>query len=156
AVDLSAASGAVDLSTAGEQPEGVWFRATPLAGEVGFVFSGGSMAYPGMGQGLGSAFPALLGSVQARCGSLDCVAGWGLSDRTSPDRTGPGRQQRDVRDQILGAALLGSVHTLITGDLLRITPQAVLGYSSGEFSACVAMAWPEAAERIERVHSSDL
>ena len=133
----------------GQQPEGVWFRATPLAGAVGFVFAGGSMAYSGMGEGLRSAFPSLLESVAASSGSPESIPGWG------PDRTGGG-QWRHVLDQIVGAALLGSVHARVTGDLLRITPQAVLGYSSGEVSACIAMLWPDVATIVDQSRASEL
>jgi PfaB family protein len=137
------------LLAGGRQPEGVWFRATPLAGDVGFVFAGGSMAYPGMGEGLRSAFPSLLASVAASSGSPESIAGW------ESGRAGGGRP-RHVLDQIVGAALLGSVHARVTRDLLRITPQAVLGYSSGEFSACVAMLWPDVAAIVDQSRSSEL
>ena len=137
------------LLRAGRKPEGVWFRAAPLAGDVGFVFAGGSMAYPGMGQGLRSAFPSLLASVEARRGPLDSIGSGG------GDGTGDGRQ-RHVLDQILGAAQFGQVHAHVTGDLLRIAPQAVLGYSSGELSAYAAMVWADAAALFEEARGHEL
>src|SRR5262249_36055308 len=38
------------LLAAGRRPDGVAFRAAPVGGQIGFVFSGGSMSYPGMGR----------------------------------------------------------------------------------------------------------
>ncbi|TWP50621.1 beta-ketoacyl synthase [Lentzea tibetensis] len=113
------------------KPEGAAFRATPLAGEIGFVFTGGLAAYPGMGRELLLAFPHLLEQIEARSGSVRDVVGWAFEGADS--------EPREVLDQIWGTALLSQVHAMITRDLLGITPNAALGYSAGESNALVAL-----------------
>ena len=119
------------LARGGPQPDGVAFRATPITGEVGFVFTGGMAAYPGMGRELLLAFPGLIEDIEDRSGSLREVAGWAFA--------GPDSEPREVLDQIWGTALLSQVHAAITRDVLGIAPNAALGYSAGESNALVAL-----------------
>ncbi len=118
------------LTGAGRRPEGVAFCETPTKGEIAFVFTNGAAAYQGMGKELMHAFPEIMATVEARCGSLD-AAGWAYMDA----------KVDSVRalDQIWGAGLLAQVHTEINRGLLGISPNAVIGYSSGESNALVAM-----------------
>ncbi|MGW4759074.1 beta-ketoacyl synthase N-terminal-like domain-containing protein [Streptomyces chartreusis] len=137
------------LTVGGPQPDGVFFRTTPLAGEVAFVFSGGSMAYAGMGRELLLAFPDELARIEDRSGDLRSIAGWAYNGRE------PGRQH--VLEQIWGASLLGQMHAEITRGRLGITPHAVLGYSSGESNALSAMGlWTDASDLVHDARASDL
>ncbi len=119
------------LTRGGPQPDGVAFRAAPVTGEVGFVFTGGLAAYPGMGRELLLAFPHLVERIEAGSGSLREPAGWAFD--------GPDSAPRQVLDQIWGTALLSQVHAMVTREVLGIVPQAALGYSAGESNALVAL-----------------
>jgi 3-hydroxymyristoyl/3-hydroxydecanoyl-(acyl carrier protein) dehydratase/malonyl CoA-acyl carrier protein transacylase len=124
------------LDRGGPQPDGVAFRAAPLTGEVGFVFSGGLAAYPGMGRELLLAFSDVVDDLTVRCGSVRDAAGWAFD--------GPDSGPREVLDQIWGTALLSQVHATISRDVLGLTPRAALGYSAGESNALVALgAWTD-------------
>lgn len=137
------------LTDGGRRPDGMAFREAPLTGEVGFVFAGGSMAYPGMGRELMLAFPSRLRSIEDRCGPLREVAGWAYDEKP------PGTLH--VLEQIWGASLLAQLHASITRDLLGLTPQAVLGYSSGESAALSAMGvWSDTAALIADARASEL
>ncbi|MDX2546222.1 beta-ketoacyl synthase N-terminal-like domain-containing protein [Streptomyces sp. WI04-05B] len=120
----------------GARPDLTAFRDRPVGGEVAFVFSGGSMAYAGMGADVMLAFPDLLAAVEERSGPLHGLVGWAHeSERPRP---------RHALDQIWGASVLGQLHARITRTLLRIEPQASLGYSSGESSALASLgAWTD-------------
>ncbi|MEU8528853.1 beta-ketoacyl synthase N-terminal-like domain-containing protein, partial [Streptomyces sp. NPDC048629] len=137
------------LRHGGPQPDGVAFRSRPVEGEVAFVFSGGSMAYRGMGRELLLALPEELRRVEQRSGDLHSIAGWAYGG-IQPERL-------TVLDQIWGASLLGQMHAEITRGLLGITPHAVLGYSSGESNALSAMGlWTDAADLVRDARASDL
>ncbi|MGF7234009.1 MAG: beta-ketoacyl synthase N-terminal-like domain-containing protein, partial [Frankia sp.] len=136
------------LQAGGRRPAGVVFRERPVVGEVVFVFSGGSMAYPGMGRELMLAFPTLLDEVQARCGPLDQLTGWAYA---------PDARPRHALDQVWGAAVLGQVHAGLTRSLLGIRPRASIGYSSGELTALAALgAWPDVAPLTAKGAEADL
>ncbi|MFI6956522.1 beta-ketoacyl synthase N-terminal-like domain-containing protein [Nocardia sp. NPDC050408] len=124
------------LTVGGRRPEGVVLRERPVVGKTAFVFSGGSMAYPGMGRELMFAFPELLDSVRRRCGSLAELVGW-AHDADDP-------RPRHALDQVWGAAVLGQLHAEITQTVLGIHPDATIGYSSGELTALAALdTWPD-------------
>src|SRR5207248_1527743 len=72
------------LTRGGPQPDGVAFRATPIGGEVGFVFTGGLAAYPGMGREVLLAFP--------RLGHVQPAGGRGV--RGDPPGLGPAGHRR--------------------------------------------------------------
>ncbi len=136
------------LEAGGSRPEGVVFRERPVAGDVVFVFSGGSMAYPGMGRELMLAFPTVADAVATRCGPLRHLIGWAYARDARP---------RHALDQIWGASVLGQLHTGITRTLLGIRPQASIGYSSGELTALAALgAWPDVTPLSAQAADPDL
>ncbi len=144
-----AAAAKVWLAKGGPQPDGVAFRAAPITGEVGFVFTGGLAAYPGMGRELLLAFPHLIERIEAESGSLREVAGWAFN--------GPDSAPRVVLDQIWGTAMLSQVHAAISRELLGITPQAALGYSAGESNALVAMGvWTDMRTLVPQMAASGM
>ncbi len=119
------------LADGGVKPGGVRYRDAPVVGETGFVYTNGSAAYPGMGRELMLALPALGESVRARHGSA-----------AGPVDPGPAPT---TLEQIRSAARLATVHTELCRGLLGLSPDAAIGYSSGETAALVALdAWPDA------------
>jgi acyl transferase domain-containing protein/3-hydroxymyristoyl/3-hydroxydecanoyl-(acyl carrier protein) dehydratase len=129
------------LATGGPRPDAVAYRDAPLAGQVAFVFTNGSAAYPGMGAELALAFPDLADAFEASHAPLRPSASPGTG----------------VVDRILGAAVLGAFHARLTRDLLRIPPDAAIGYSSGESAALAALgAWTDPAALYRDVRDSEL
>ncbi|MBP2323425.1 PfaB family protein [Kibdelosporangium banguiense] len=136
------------LTGSGRPPEGVAFRETPIKGEVAFVFTSGAAAYQGMGKELMLEFPEIMAALEARCGPLDPV-GWAYTD-TKVDSV-------DALDQIWAAGLLAQLHTEINWGLLGISPDAIIGYSSGESNALVAMgAWRDVPDLVTDARGSVL
>ena len=134
------------LTAGGPPPEGVAYRDGPVGGEVAFVFTNGSAAYPDMGAELALAFPRLADTVEAAHAPLR---------RSSP--AGASSAQLAVIDQILGASLLGGFHVQLSRDLLGIRPDAAIGYSSGETAALAALgAWTDPAAAYRDFRASDL
>ncbi|WP_190823621.1 beta-ketoacyl synthase N-terminal-like domain-containing protein [Saccharopolyspora pogona] len=132
------------LAGQGLQPEGVAFRNEPIVGEAAFVFSNGSASYSRMGREVMLALPDIRQRVEQRCGSLAELIGWAYAG-TAPR----------ALDQIWGASVLGQLHTEITRGLLGVKPTAVIGYSSGESSALVAMgAWRDVPRLVAEVEDS--
>jgi acyl transferase domain-containing protein/3-hydroxymyristoyl/3-hydroxydecanoyl-(acyl carrier protein) dehydratase len=134
------------LAHEGPRPDAVAYRDAPLGGETAFVFTNGSAAYPGMGAELALAFPELAGAFEASHARLRPRAG-------EAQPAGP----PGVIGRILGAAVLCAFHAELTRGLLRIRPDAAIGYSSGESAALVALgAWTDPAAVNHDVQASDL
>jgi 3-hydroxymyristoyl/3-hydroxydecanoyl-(acyl carrier protein) dehydratase/3-oxoacyl-(acyl-carrier-protein) synthase/malonyl CoA-acyl carrier protein transacylase len=134
------------LARDGPRPDAVAYRDAPLGGQVAFVFTNGSAAYPGMGAGLALAFPDLAGEFEASHAPLRRPPG--------PPSASAGS---GVVDRILAAAVLGAFHAQLTRDLLRIRPDAAIGYSSGESAALAALgAWTDPAALYREVRDSEL
>jgi acyl transferase domain-containing protein len=124
------------LDEGGVRPDGAAFREAPIIGEIGFVYTNGSAAYPGMGWELLHAFPEAADTVTARYGPLRRLLDSGADD----DHAYP----RDVLGQILGAGALSALHTELTRGLLGLHPAAAIGYSSGESAALLSLgAWTD-------------
>lgn len=135
------------------RPDGVAFREKPMEGEVAFVYTNGSAAYPGMGRELMLAFPAITAELESRCGPLEETVGWAY--RNDPASDGP--RHGHVLDQIWGAALLAQFHTEISRHVLGIAPRAVLGYSSGESAALVSLrAWRDVRSLVADIRGSEI
>ena len=135
------------LAHEGPRPDAVAYRDAPLGGEIAFVFTNGSAAYPGMGAELALAFPELAEAFEASHARLRPRAGEAQA-ALAP---------RGVIGRILGAAVLGGFHAELTRGLLRIRPDAAIGYSSGESAALVALgAWTDPAALNDDVQASDL
>ncbi|WP_063772726.1 beta-ketoacyl synthase N-terminal-like domain-containing protein [Streptomyces sp. CT34] len=125
------------LADGGARPSGVFYRDTPVTGELAFVYTNGSAAYQGMGRELLLALPTLA-SGHARA--------WPRADAAP-----------SVLDQMWGAAALATVHTELTRGLLRLSPDAAIGYSSGESAALAALgAWRDVEELYQDSRASSL
>ena len=135
------------LADGGPPPEGAAYRDRPVGGEVAFVFTNGSAAYPDMGAELALAFPRLADAVEA--------AHAPLRRRGKPAGVSPA--ELTVIDQILGASLLCGFHVQLSRGLLGIRPDAAIGYSSGETAALAALgAWTDPAAAYRDFRASDL
>jgi acyl transferase domain-containing protein/3-hydroxymyristoyl/3-hydroxydecanoyl-(acyl carrier protein) dehydratase len=135
------------LVEGGIRPAGIAYRDGPLAGEIGFVFTNGAAAYPGMGHELALAFPASVDKVSLRMPRAD----------TSHVRSGQREGPSGVLEQIWGTALLSAFHVELSRGLLGLRPNAVIGYSSGESAALAAMgAWTDIAALRADTWASDL
>ena len=135
------------LAGQGPRPDAVAYRDAPLGGEMAFVFTNGSAAYPGMGAELALAFPDLADAFEASHARLRPRAGEVRAALSAPGVIG----------RILGAAVLCSFHAEFTRGLLRIQPDAAIGYSSGESAALVALgAWTDPAALNHDVQASEL
>ena len=126
-------SGDGDLAPGPATPRGVYFREAPLAGELAFVFTGAGAAYRGMGRQLLLALPQLLDRLRCRMADTHGAAGWVYRQTDAPP---------DPLQQLWGSSFLSQVHSELSRGLLGLEPAAVIGYSSGESNALMAMgAW---------------
>jgi acyl transferase domain-containing protein/1-acyl-sn-glycerol-3-phosphate acyltransferase len=130
------------LAGGGPVPEGVAFRAAPLAGQTAFVFTGAAAAYPGMGRELALALPKQVAAVAARCSEMKAATDW---------LYGPGDgNPTHPLDQLWGTSFVCQLHAEITRHLLGLKPEATIGYSSGESNALFAMgAWNDLGEMMK-------
>ncbi|WP_405976354.1 beta keto-acyl synthase [Streptomyces sp. NBC_00988] len=131
------------LADGGVRPPGVLYRDTPVPGQIGFVFTNGSAAYPGMGREVMLALPSLGEAVTAAFGAT------AMRLKSGPEPA--------VVDQIWGAAQLATLHAQLTRGLLGLKPDAAIGYSSGESAALVALgAWQDVADLERETRESGL
>ncbi|MFE9673922.1 beta-ketoacyl synthase N-terminal-like domain-containing protein [Streptomyces sp. NPDC006259] len=131
------------LAEGGVKPPGAAYRDAPVPGEVAFVFTNGSAAYPGMGREVLLALPSLGDAVAATYGNA-------IGRPTAGSAP-------TVLDQIWGAAQLAAVHAELSQELLGLKPDAAIGYSSGESAALVALgAWRDVAALYQDTWDSGL
>ncbi|MFJ2008314.1 beta-ketoacyl synthase N-terminal-like domain-containing protein [Streptomyces chartreusis] len=129
----------------GSQPHGVYFRHTPLTGQVAFVYPGGAAAYPGMAREQLLAFPSLAHALS----EVAAPAVWAYQgDHAAPQR---------MLHQVWATTFLGCFHTRLTRDVLGVNPDAAIGYSTGETTALTALGvWPEAEAFVRDASASPL
>ena len=110
---------------------GIYFRQTPLDGEVGFVFTGAASAYRTSGTELLVAIPELSDSVLQRFPCLAPVIQELYQGETS--------QPISPFDQLKASSFLCQVHAELSQKVLGLRPHATLGISSGETNALFAL-----------------
>lgn len=107
----------------------VVYREQPIQGDVAFVFTGAGASYADMGRGLLSDLPELASVLrQTSPRLLD-----GLRQAWQPDF-----EQADPSTQLLAASALSQCHLRLSEDILGLSADAWLGYSSGETNALFA------------------
>jgi len=146
-------SEAAALLSAGSPVEGwlapnIVFHEAMDRKKIAFVFTGAAAAYQEMGRSLLRELPALLMRISQRAPHLVRSAGWmGRSD------TFPASPQ----DQFIGSTLLSQIHRELTCQIFNLSPDAVIGVSSGETNALMAVGlWPEIDSLIADVQRSQL
>ena len=113
--------------------EGVYFRKSPLQGELAFVFTGPAGVYPGMGRELVLALPELVKRLYARCNRVEDTGRWIFE---------PGGEPTTPHDKLWGSSFLSQIHAELTRGVLGLRPAATVGFCSGETNALFAMdAW---------------
>ena len=126
---------------------GVHFRATPLVGEMAFVFTAAGAAYHGMGGGLLRAMPELTSPVSETF-PLGQVASWVF---------GPNDHQPTPSDYLWGTSLLTQSHAELTRHVLKLDPSAAIGYSSGESGSLYAFGvWSDMDAMRNEIESSGM
>jgi acyl transferase domain-containing protein/3-hydroxymyristoyl/3-hydroxydecanoyl-(acyl carrier protein) dehydratase len=117
------------LETGAPAGPGIHFRERPLGGELGFIFAGAGAAYRGMGRDLLERLPSLAVSLSRRSRRLPRALAWSFEDDS---------REPTVLEQLWGASALCQLHAGLTLGLLGLTPDAWMGYSSGETNALLA------------------
>ena len=114
--------------------DGIYYRDSPVTGELGFVFSGAAAAYRGMGEHLLRRLPR----TAARRHRAACPASPPPPNGSSPDA------EPDAYQTLWASSLLSQVHARFTLDVLGLRPAAAIGLSSGETNAIAALgAWTD-------------
>lgn len=128
---------------------GVYYAKAPLEGELAFVFPGAAAAYPGMGREFLLAFPEIGDKLLKRFPKLEALAPW----------LDPSREDllQDPQMVLFGSTFFCQIHAEWTQNTLGLRPQAVLGVSSGETNAVMAMdAWEDLDSMLEEIMQSGM
>jgi acyl transferase domain-containing protein/3-hydroxymyristoyl/3-hydroxydecanoyl-(acyl carrier protein) dehydratase len=129
-------------------PDGVFFGCGTPSGELAFVFTGASAAYPGMGRELLLALPELAEGVAQRFPGLDRRAAWIYGDGGPP----AGDAAR-----LAATSFLSQTHAVLLRDVLGLTPDCAIGLSSGETNALFALgAWDDMDALLRDVFASGM
>lgn len=124
---------------------GTAYSSKPLGGKVAFVFPGEGSQYAGMLSDLALLFEDVRDWLDFWCGLYPDAPGSRRTDIAFPPSTGLSPEQRDALDARLHDMDVGSeavfvggqaMHALLRG--LGVTPDVMLGHSSGESSALAA------------------
>ena len=127
---------------------GIHFRERPVSGELAFVFTGAGAAYRGMGRDLLERLPGLADSLARRSVRLPRALAWSFDDDS---------REPTVLEQLWGASALCQLHAELTLGLLGMTPDAWMGYSSGETNALLASGtWTDADALVAGSESSGI
>ena len=121
-VALILSGGAVTDNTV----EGVYLSSGSTSGDMAFVFTGSAAAYPRMGRGLLMAFPTLASRLATSFPTVTGVAH--LLSQSS----------LSAYEELCSVTLLSQAHTLMLRDVLKVSPDAVIGLSLGETNALYA------------------
>ncbi|RKT54503.1 beta keto-acyl synthase [Saccharothrix australiensis] len=135
------------LAGRGPKPAGAAYRDGPVRGEVALVFGNGAAAYPGMGAELLTAFPRLVTAVEGAFGFVGPLLGPAADAGDDPLPA--------ALRQIWGAGALAGLHRAVTGEVLGLRPDAVIGYSSGEMVAMAVLGvWRQPGRVVRQVRES--
>lgn len=135
------------LTSGGPVPEGVAFCDAPIKGQVASVFTGAAAAYAGMGRELALALPRSVDALRTRFGDLSAATAWLFGKEA-------GTPEHPL-DQLWGASFVCQLHAEVMLRLLKLKPDAAIGYSSGESNSLFAMgAWNDLPAMIEQSRSS--
>ncbi len=127
---------------------GIFFGEGADSGDIAFTFTGAAAAYPGAGRDMLLAWPELQDKLAARHEGAPRLARrfYGLDvDALDPPA------------QLTGCALVCQAHALLTREVLRLTPQAAVGLSSGETNALLAFGvWRDLDAMLDEIARSGL
>lgn len=127
---------------------GVAFASRALAGELAFTFTGAAAAYPGAGRELMLAWPEV--------GDALAVRHAGVADLARA-LYGAGSGALEPRVQLTGCALVCQAHAEFSRTVLKLTPQAAIGLSSGETNALLAFGvWRDLDAMLAEIEQSGL
>ena len=128
---------------------GIYFRQTPLAGELAFVFTGAAGSYPGMGRKLLTALPDIGNRLVERFPVLADV-GWSNFTASNEKLSKP-------IEQLKTSIFLSQAHALVSRELLTLQPQAAIGLSSGETNCLFAFgAWHDMEDVLHEIEASGM
>jgi acyl transferase domain-containing protein/3-hydroxymyristoyl/3-hydroxydecanoyl-(acyl carrier protein) dehydratase/1-acyl-sn-glycerol-3-phosphate acyltransferase len=128
---------------------GVYYAKAPIAGDLAFVFPGAAAAYPGMGREFLLAFPEIGDKLLERFPKLEQLLPW--LDPLREDLL------QDPQMVLFGSTFFCQVHAAWSKNVLGLRPQAVLGVSSGETNAVMAMeAWEDLDRMLEEIMQSGM
>ena len=115
--------------------EGVFYRDTPLHGEIGFIYTMAAACYPGMGQPLMNGFPDLASAAAQR-----------LRHASEPLQATPQEEgEHDLLEQLRRYSFICHAHTALSTAILGLMPSAAIGLCTGESSALFCLgAWSDA------------
>lgn len=126
---------------------GIFFQAQAIEGDVAFVFGGAGAAYDGMGRDLIQALPELKTALYEH--SSEACAG--LTQAWLPEEQTPPLQR------LWSSSGLCQLHALLTQGLLKLKPDAVIGYSSGESNSLFATGtWTDMDEMVRSTGGSEV
>jgi acyl transferase domain-containing protein/3-hydroxymyristoyl/3-hydroxydecanoyl-(acyl carrier protein) dehydratase/1-acyl-sn-glycerol-3-phosphate acyltransferase len=127
---------------------GIHFSERPVSGGLAFVFTGAGAAYRGMGRDLVRGIPSLADALARKSPSLVLAL-----DRVYADE---GRELT-VLEQLWGASALCQLHVELTRGVLGLSPDAWMGYSSGETNALIASGtWTDVDALVHESETSGL
>ena len=128
---------------------GVYFRQAPISGELAFVFPGAAAAYAGMGREFLLAFPEVGQRLLEKFPEAEHAALW-LDPRAE-------HLWFDPQMVLFGCTFYCQVHAEWSLRTLGLRPQAVLGVSSGETNAVLAMgAWQDPGQTLRDIVTSGM
>ena len=126
-------------------PQGVFFQDAPIDGALALVFAGAGAAYPQMGREWLQAMPALGERLLQRSkrAAETLLTPWAANQQTPP------------LQRLWSSSALCQLHALLSLDHLKLKPDAVLGYSSGESNALFATGiWNDMDRMVEDAQAS--
>ena len=106
--------------------EGIYRGCGNPEGELAFVYTGSAAAYPRMGRGLLMAFPALAEQLVTAFPSV------------APKAHLLSQSSLSAYEELCAVTLLSQAQTLLLRDVMRVSPDAILGLSLGETNALYA------------------
>jgi PfaB family protein len=130
-------------------PEGIYYQDKPISGEMAFVFTGATTTYMGMGHELLINFPELLTDLASEVNALQPIVDLLYARKE--------KNSLSMFDELKTYCFLSQIHARFSQNILRLKPDACIGYCSGESNALVAMkAWRDMEQLFADIETSKI
>ncbi len=141
----------------------ICYYSAAQAGELAFCFTGAASTYVGAAKGLLDYYPGLIDPLKAIFGkNLSGYVGALYPELAKLNTQTAGTDDNNTKisrafNELCGSSLISQLHSIISQQVWRLSPQAVFGLSSGETNGMFALGvWQDLPELFESIWDSGL
>lgn len=129
--------------------QGIFFQLTPLKGQIASVFTAAHTTYPNMGRDIILTYPHLMDTFNQQVPFQGNILSY-LYQKIP-------QFNLSFLDELIAYSYLSQFHYLLLEHILKIKPEAMIGYCSGETNALFASgAWTDMHQMLQEIEQSEI